>query len=185
MQQLRSYNYNWLYHHTTRTQQHPFYYKFCFITIISPWSLLSARRLLTVDLFKTSNHLYVKQSYLLFTWLYYLVFPREYGLNQTVRSEKMAYHFFVYPKKRQVLTLTKAPIAHKTFSKEQFTFYTYRLTTRFSATLFVYQSTVHHALLLLLLTKKNFPIFETNLLYLKYFLFFYTFSDKTFFQLLL
>ena len=54
----------------------------------------------------TKIKIMVKQSYLLLTWLLY---------SKNAKSK-----FFIMPKKRKKFTLTKSPMAHKTFSQEQF-----------------------------------------------------------------
>ena len=58
-----------------------------------------------------ATQLYVKQLYLLLLWVYYM-------FEQWAAAP--AYCFFVYPRIRQIYTFFKAPMAHKTYSKEQF-----------------------------------------------------------------
>ena len=73
------------------------------------------------------------------------------------------------PCKRKMYTLTKAPMAHKTNSKEQFNFKFYFYKTTFTAKAvdnFKPQG-VNESLFFLLLYKNTFPVFETNLFYLK------------------
>jgi hypothetical protein len=54
-----------------------------------------------------SGSLRVKQSYMLLTWITYV------SLNKGVKS-------IILPTKKYKSTLTKSPMAHKTFSQEQF-----------------------------------------------------------------
>jgi hypothetical protein len=54
----------------------------------------------------TKIKLYIKQSYMLLTWLTY--------------SKSSKSSAFIFRKKVKRLTLTKSPMAHKTFSQEQF-----------------------------------------------------------------
>ena len=109
--------------------------------------------------------LLLKQSYLLVTWFYYL---KESRLKVSGKSENTLKFSFL-PTKRSIYTLTKAPMAHKTNSKEQFVFRTFR----FKVSIKTYfsqhgvPSSVNAGLLALFTTKTLFPVFETNLLLLK------------------
>jgi hypothetical protein len=77
--------------------------------------------------------------------------------------------FFIYPKKRNRFTLLKAPMAHKTFSQEQFISQFYQLSISFNndfrkrATL----NTANGLLLLALYIRSNQLPVETNLFFLK------------------
>ena len=98
-----------------------------------------------------------------------------------VRENKII-KFSILPIKRKSYTLTKAPMAHKTNSKEQFVFKFYKFKTSIS-TRFVtsYRLTsVDNSLLALLLTRSIFPIFGTNLLLLKYYSITLTMCDTHF-----
>jgi hypothetical protein len=92
--------------------------------------------------------------------------------------------FSFLPIKRKSYTLTKAPMAHKTNSKEQFVFKFFKfkacIKTRF--TIDGGLVSVNHSLLALLLTKSIFPVFETNLLLLKHYKVFLLMSDVNFFS---
>jgi len=81
-------------------------------------------------------------------------------------------------------TLTKAPMAHKTNSKEQFLFKYYNF--KFSATLdldhdFV-PTTISQGAFTLNLLEKKFPSFGTNFLFLKYSRVKYPMRDTSFFS---
>lgn len=77
--------------------------------------------------------------------------------------------FFIYPKKRNRFTLLKAPMAHKTFSQEQFVSQFYQLSISFNndfrkrATL----PTANGLLFLALYIRSNQLPVETNLFFLK------------------
>lgn len=90
--------------------------------------------------------------------------------------------FSILPITRKSYTLTKAPMAHKTNSKEQFVFKFYKfktsIKTYFIATYKL--NSVDSSLLALLLTRSIFPIFGTNLLLLKYYSITLTMSDVRF-----
>jgi hypothetical protein len=84
------------------------------------------------------------------------------GKNKTV-------NFSFLPKRRKMYTLTKAPMAHKTFSKEQFKFQLYKC--KVSVSSFFAKgnelSSIEHLKSALIITKNTFPTLETNLLFLK------------------
>jgi len=119
-----------------------------------------------------------KKSYLIATWLRYLTFQKFGSLN--AKSTSIA----ILPSKTRCFTLTKAPMAHKTNSKEQFMFNFYNF--KFSTTLIIADesipSTVSQGGHLFYITKKLFPVFETNLLFLKYYKISYPIKDRHFFS---
>lgn len=90
----------------------------------------------------------------------------------------------ILPSKQRVYTLQKAPMAHKTNSKEQFLFKTYNFSFSFKApasklrTFTTHRACAHG----LMLTKRLFPVFETNLLFLKYYCVSYPVVDQGFFR---
>ncbi len=159
-----------------------FYYKFVFLSLISPWMLNNVRLFLTTSLFFSSTYLYLKQSYLLLTWLYYLTFAKRFSTRAVKQKSTLYCRFFVAPVKRQVFTLLKAPMAHKTYSKEQFTILHYNIHFWFSYSLIVSLRQVNSALLFILLTKTQFPSFESNLFFLKYFYLRCNYADVDFFN---
>lgn len=90
--------------------------------------------------------------------------------------------FSILPIRRKSYTLTKAPMAHKTNSKEQFVFKFYKFKTSIKTHfLSTYRlQSIDSSLLALLLTRSMFPIFGTNLLLLKYYQISFTMSDTSF-----
>jgi hypothetical protein len=72
------------------------------------------------------------------------------------------------PTRQTIFTLTKAPMAHKTFSQEQFLFKFYKFTIRFSVPMPLYL-TLNQSLYILLFLRQSLPIVETNILFLKRF----------------
>lgn len=159
------------------------FYRFRFISLISPY-LLSDLRLLNItsspSTFKKSTIL-MKQSYLLFTWFFYL---KESSVKTSkTRPKNICFAFL--PVRRKVYTLIKAPMAHKTNSKEQiqFRFFKFSVSIKSYFNWLKNPNTVSSGLYLHLLTKKHFPIFETNLLLLKSYEVLLTISDKTFFSI--
>ena len=92
----------------------------------------------------------------------------------------------ILPSRRSLYTLQRAPMAHKTNSKEQFLVKTYHFTFSFQVptpveSMATSQSACAHAMVL---TKRLFPVFETNLLSLKYYLISYNHSDSNLFRYL-
>lgn len=136
-------------------------FTFSFISLISPFILNNIR-----FSFNTNNiqkKILLKQSYILLTWFYYLTF-----IEQTVNN-KNKLKFFICPVKIQKFTLTKAPMAHKNWSKEQYKFQYFNFIINFNVFLKDDNNvnSLNKCLLFIFLTKKTFPQFETNLFFLK------------------
>lgn len=99
------------------------------------------------------------------TWLYYLTFTSK--KKDKVKVIKFAF----LPSTRKTYTLTKAPMAHKTFSKEQFAFKYYKFKVSVRA-VFEERSQITsmgQAATSLLIAKNSFPVFETNMMFLKFY----------------
>lgn len=158
-------------------------YRFRFVSLIPPY-LLSDLRLFNVtsspSTVRKSTSL-MKQSYLLFTWFFYL---KESTLGLSRRSSKNIKFAFL-PTRRKVYTLIKAPMAHKTNSKEQiqFRFFKFSISIRTFFNTLQNPTNLNSGLHLHLLLKKRFPVFETNLLILKSYEIWLSLSDETFFNL--
>lgn len=135
---------------------------------------------------KPNQKIYVKQSYMLLTWFYYLNFISK----KTTKYEKNfnSLKFLITPKLKRKFTITKAPIAHKTRSKEQilFTFFKFKvLFTLSNLSHFKEYSSytsIDQTLLSILLTKKTICFNETNLLFLQKKKISLTFIDPIFFS---
>ena len=76
-----------------------------------------------IKITKKYKKLFVKQSYLLMTWVWYI---------QQKHTSSIKPSFVFKPTKLNKLTLIKSPMAHKTFSQEQFQFKFYSLLISFS-----------------------------------------------------
>ena len=151
-------------------------FSFYFSSLISPFIL---KNLKFSSLSQTNEkRILIKQSYVLLSWFYYLTFVQQ-KLNT-----KNKLKFFVAPTNRKIFTLTKAPIAHKNWSKEQYKFQFYKFKISFSVYLKEGNNlnSLNKAILFILITKKNFPQFETNLLFLKNISFNYNFNDFNYFN---
>lgn len=151
-------------------------YEFFFSSIITPGNV--SKLTTTFVPHKSTKKASVKQSYILLTWFYYLTFISQES------SSKIKLNLCVLPKKKKIFTLVKAPMAHKTRSKEQYKFQFYSYKISFSSIFLKNNSidSVNKALLFSLITKKSFPQFETNLLFLKYYKVIFHFTDSTFFN---
>ena len=104
-----------------------------------------------------------KKAYTMLTWLYYMTFC----VSRNSKTKRI--WFAILPRRTTRYTLTKAPMAHKTFSKEQFQFQFYRCRVSINSRInFSPQLlTLSNNQSLLLIIKESFPFFETNLLFLK------------------
>lgn len=159
-----------------------------YVSLINPFILsnYSFENYKRYSVLKPNQKIYVKQSYMILTWFYYLSFV----IKKNVRSDSMfnGLKFFIAPKLKRKFTITKAPIAHKKNSKEQilFTFFKFRASINLYNTNFYknynFYSSVDHTLLSILLSKKTISVNETNLLILQKKKLFLTFKDSSFFS---
>lgn len=145
-------------------------YNFNFVSLIAPkfvksLSIVSLHSPESLNSTSSKSKIFLKQSYLLLTWLYYLTFVEVRNMDSKVLT------FAFLPTRKKHYTLTKAPMAHKTNSKEQFLFKFYHLRISFKASLTQASrpaSRSHDfALLSLDILKNSFPTLETNTLFLK------------------
>jgi len=105
------------------------------------------------------NNLLIKQSYLMLTWFSYLK-------NQNnSSSDKVS--FFVKPTKKTKYTLTKSPMAHKTFSQEQYVLKFFNLNVSFKVQSQAGANSVNKSLYVAHLIRNSFIFFETNLFFLQ------------------
>jgi hypothetical protein len=151
-------------------------YNFLFVSLISPsfFSNISFSNQLSTN----QKKLLLKQSYILFTWIYYLSFI------ENKKNKKNKIKIFVLPTHKRKFTKTKAPMAHKNWSKEQYLFKFYKIKISFNS-FFDEENFLINAdstFLFLILNKKNFPILESNLLFLKFFNLLFFFKDQNYFN---
>jgi len=121
--------------------------------------------------FKQSK-LFVKQSYMLLTWVIY---------NSTKSTNA-----FILPKKTKKITITKSPMAHKTFSQEQLKWEYYKLVIPYVITSGVKVCGVNQAMYFILQVRGGSISRDsvgTNLLFLKKSTIRYSFSESFFFKL--
>lgn len=169
------------------------------MSIISPGNLINFQtHNATLNLLNNnkSSKLYVKQSYMLLTWVLYL---KNLYLKQSPSSSKASLpSFFVFPKNVKKITLLKAPMAHKTFSQEQFLFKFYVLSISYSienpnssnlsfpssSSSFNHNTTLKDSLFFILKQRAFFTTdIGTNLFFFKKATFKSTWNSSTFFKL--
>lgn len=149
---------------------------FTFVSLVAPF--LTTKLLFKNQFLTKESKILVKQSYLLLTWFYYLNFC------DNVRTEKLQLKFFVLPIKKLIFTSLKAPIAHKNWSKEQFKKKLFKIKINFKAPLstVVLLNTINKTIFSLLIVKKMFFNFSTNLFFSQFYFFTTHFSDISFFH---
>lgn len=147
-------------------------YKFSFVSLIPMMSSTSANLVLT-----SNKQLLFKKSYLLATWLYYLTLTEKTSKVKFIKINLL-------PTKLKLYTFQKAPMAHKTNSQEHFKFKFYFFNLVFNTTFAPSYKldSVQTGLLFFFLSKPLFPVFETNLLFLKSYQLFFSFYDSKFYQ---
>lgn len=111
------------------------------------------------------KRLLLKKSYLLVSWINYLT------IIGTQHHKSFKPYIAFLPADTRTYTLTKAPMAHKTNSKEQFLikFYNFKFSFELRPNPVLIPTSISEGAYVLVLTKKLFPVFETNLISLKYY----------------
>lgn len=171
-----------------------------FATIYFPGTIKDIRLYFKIDSSSESfldmdqrNKILVKQSYMLLVWLYYLVqqFPSTQNRIATNSPRDTGYKipkFFIYPKDNYKITVQKAPMAHKTFSQEQYMIRYYVMSISFSIPLsgnntVIYPiRSINGSIYYALSTLNGLPYFSTNLLWLKRYSLTFLVSDPNFFS---
>ena len=156
-------------------------YNLRFTSIISPGSVTNLRLMqLGTHAPKTHhNKLIVKQSYLLLTWLTYI------QTSSNSKGSSKSPSFFIQPKKQSKFTHLKAPMAHKTFSQEQFIFKHYVIVISFRTQISEKETldSVNDSIFVILALRNSIPFFNTNLLFLKRMSFTLSSKDNSFMKL--
>lgn len=119
---------------------------------------------------------------MLLTWVAYI--ERSNSLSKSLYRDKKP-SFSVQPAKKKLLTLLKAPMAHKTFSQEQYIFKFYQLNVSYKNSFNHNKliNSVNKSVFLSINLRRTFVPFETNLLFLKKFRFSFRASDKIYMNL--
>lgn len=164
-------------------------YEFRFVSLIPPHipSFINSKNIPNSRVGKPNNRRpFLKKSYLLLSWFHYLLSDRCNVTSFRLNNPEVL-KIAILPTKQNMYTLTKAPMAHKTNSKEQylFKFYNFKL----SINLKPYSNSAINSCVggayVLNFTNTIFPVFETNLLFLKYYNINHPVSDVAFFSSLL
>ena len=142
---------------------------------------------------KPNKRILIKQSYIFLIWIKFLVSK---SVIDSV-DKGLTPSFFIYPFRNYKTTITKAPMAHKTYSQEQFMvrFYNFSISFRIPLnTLYfskndqttaipVVTDSVNKSIFISHFLKSNIPFLGTNMLFLhKYNITFYS-VDSNFFTL--
>lgn len=151
-------------------------FHFLFASLIAPFISPNINILFQTNTWIRKKNL-LKNSYIILAWFYYLDSIHTPNKDSGLR-------FFVLPTKAQVYTLTKAPIAHKLWSKEQykFVFYLFRISFNNSSFIDAKITSVNQGLLFLLIVKKTIPFFSSNLMVLKTARVCFQLTDNTYFK---
>ena len=174
-----------------------FFYSFKFSSMFHPGSLKNINLFLRSSMNKNednllfrngtfrNNKILVKQSYLLIKWIHYLCnFEENKESNPTELTRKPS--FFIHPYSQSKITLIKSPLAHKTFSQEQFLKRYYKISVSFvpSTTLLSDEivNSVNGSLYCSIFIRDNIPMISTNLLFLKRISYSYNSVDSLFFS---
>ena len=179
------------------TNQPKFFYAFHFSSIFYPGSLKNINLFLRSAMHNTNlssckngtfrnNKIILKQSYLLITWIHYLCKSKE-DLNYSITAQHIKKpSFFVHPYSQSKITLIKSPLAHKTFSQEQFLTRYYGISVSFqpNTTLSTHDiiDSVNGSIYSSSFIRDNVPLLSTNLLFLKRMSYFYNSSDLVFYS---
>lgn len=136
-------------------------YKLAFVSFFPPQTTNKFK--FNASALTIKKKIYVKQSYVLLTWFYYLNSFKVSRKNMP--NIRIAY----LPVRRNIFTATKAPMAHKTNSKEQFLYlyHKFLVTCKLPLRLGRDVDSPDKGLALALILKKNFKAFETSLFILK------------------
>ena len=118
---------------------------------------------------------------MLLIWISYIT-SADTSVNKLGSVKKPS--FFIYPYRNYKTTIMKAPMAHKTYSQEQFMLRYYNLSVSFTLSkaglkpLRTLQDSVYFSLL----TKSALPNMSTNMLFLHKYYFNFSAKDRIFFS---
>ena len=175
-----------------RTLPNTVYYSMRFASIIPPRNLSNfslsnslSKKNTKQNPAQISSKLYLKQSYMMVAWIYYLRLLSASKAEVSKNSNDIKTpSFAVLPLKQKRFTLTKAPMAHKTYSQEQYLFRFYFLILSYKTpSSELCKLDITRSIFILLRQREIFNCFGTNLLFLKRFRINLTVSDINFFKI--
>lgn len=107
------------------------------------------------------------------------------GTYSELNDNQKTPSFFIHKRLQTKSTKLKTPMAHKTYSQEQFTSRSYNLSISFQSKYISKKKSlnVNSSIFLALNLRNNSPFFNTNLLFLKYIKFSYSASDQKYMTL--
>lgn len=131
---------------------------------------------------KPSRKILVKQSYIFMVWVNYLC-----SQNSEYSSTGKNPAFFVYPKRNYKTTIMKAPMAHKTYSQEQFMIRFYNFSITFHSDCSVRNNEALNSIsrsgYFAHFLKKAVPFIGTNMLFISKYSLVFRAKDSLFFSL--
>lgn len=147
----------------------PVEYSLTFKSLIPPRSNVNIQEL-TISLFDENNELpkrlLIKNSYILLSWLFFLIKINR-KLTKDDNFSKIIPRLSIKPYRNSKFTIIKAPMAHKTFSQEQYLYSYYSMSTKFIFFLKNINLDINKALFFLVILKQSRFSFETNLFFLQ------------------
>jgi ribosomal protein S10 len=124
---------------STSVNNYNVFYTIKFYTLYLPSSMKDIRLYSRSRIRKDENKILIKQSYLILIWLKYITstnLSKDYDKSSSdimFDNSKKVPSFFVYPCRLYKFTTIKSPMAHKTFSQEQFFCKNYKLSISFNS----------------------------------------------------
>ena len=112
---------------------------------------------------KNNAKLSTKKSYILISWVVFFIKYHCQAQKKKIKPTTIA--FYVLPKKTSKFTITKAPMAHKTFSQEQYLFSKSSLIIRFKAEIKI-NIKFNQIIYILTVFQNSHFYFETNIFFL-------------------
>ena len=107
------------------------------------------------------------------------------GTYSELNDNQKTPSFFIHKRHQSKTTKLKTPMAHKTYSQEQFTLRSYDLSISFKSKYMTPRgvSSLNSSIFVALNLRQNSPFFNTNLLFLKYIKFAYPVQDQMYMTL--
>jgi len=140
-------------------------YSLDFVSLLSPTKINNIKFLLNIGgrglQFNSNKTILIKQSYILLTWIYYILkFYKSHEIK-TIPT------LFIKPLKLIKFTSIKSPMAHKTFSQEQFLIKYFKLKISFKIPYFFFFPNFSNSILFIFVLKQSLNFFESNFFFLK------------------
>jgi hypothetical protein len=149
---------------------------------------------------KPNKKILIKQSYIFMMWLNYIVDRKgkndkktatkkkndSININESKNNQKKP-SFFIYPFRNYKTTIVKAPMAHRSYSQEQFMIRFYMLSITFHTKFSIEKNelsnfSVNKSFYFANVLKKNTPYAGTNMLFLQKYCIFFDSRDINFFS---